>query len=76
MFYSKGQFCGYLFCGCYFRGYESCANGCVDSAVRGYNKFYKEIWKASYGEKKEIFDPFAVSVMKNSTYFYSAIITW
>jgi len=69
---------GTYFHGCYFHGYELCAHGFVDSAVRGYNKFYnqyKEIWEASYGEKKEIFNPFAVSVMKNSKYFNSAIIT-
>jgi len=29
-----------------------------------YNQ-YKEIWEASYGEKRKNFDPFAVSVMKD-----------
>jgi len=44
---------GIIFC-----GYELCAHGFVYSAVRGYNKFYnqyKEIWEATYREKKENF---------------------
>jgi len=44
--------------GVIFHGYELCAYGFVDSAIRGYNEFYnqyKEIWEASYGEKKENF---------------------
>jgi len=38
------------------------------STIRGYNEFYnqyKEIWEASYREKRKIFDSFAVSVMKD-----------
>jgi len=45
-----------------------CAHGFVDSTVRGCNKFYnqyKEIWEASYGEKRKNFDPFAVSMIKD-----------
>jgi len=48
----------------HFCGYESCSHDFVDSAIRDYNEFYnqyKEIWEASYGNKKEIFNPFAVS---------------
>jgi len=43
-------------------------HGFVDSAVIGYNKFYnqyKEIWEASYEEKRKNFNPFVVSVMKD-----------
>jgi len=46
MFYSKGQFRGYFFHGCYFCGYESRTHIFVDWAVRGYNQ-YKEIQEAS-----------------------------
>jgi len=59
---------GTYFCGCYFRGYESCAHGFVYSTVKGYNEFYnqyKEILEAIYGEKREKFDRFTVSVMKD-----------
>jgi len=62
---------GVIFC-----GYESCAHSFVYSTVRGYNEFYnqyKEIWEASYGEKKENFDPFAVSVMSNKEIVHSLI---
>jgi len=54
--------------GVIFHGYESRAHSFVYSTVRGYNEFYnqyKEIWEASYGEKKEEFDPFAASVIKH-----------
>jgi len=59
--------------GCYFCGY---AHGFVDSAIRGYNKFYnqyKEIWEASYREKRNFFDPFAVSVMKDKEIVHTLI---
>jgi len=56
---------GTYFHGCYFSWLRICAYGFVDSAIIGYNKFYKEIWEASYEEKRKIFDPFAISVMKD-----------
>jgi len=60
---------GIYFVGVIFHGlYESCVHGFVDSTVMGYNEFYnmyKVIWKACYGEKREFFDHFVVSVMKD-----------
>jgi len=57
-FIQKFNFVGTYFRGCYFSWLRICAHGFVDSAVIGYNKFYnqyKEIWEASYEEKKENF---------------------
>jgi len=68
-----------IFVGVIFHGYESCAHGFVDSIVRGYNEFYnqyKEIWEASYGEKREFFDPYAVSVMKERNSAIIMCLVW
>ena len=73
MFIQKFNFVGTYFRGCYFLWLRICAHGFVDSAIIGYNKFYnqyKEIWEASYEEKRKIFDPFAVSVMKDKEIVY------
>jgi len=82
-FIQKVNFVGNYSRGCYFSWLRICVHGFIDSAIIGYNKFYnqyREIWEASYKEKRKIFDPFVVSVMKDkeiaSTYFNSAIITW
>jgi len=84
VFYSKGQFHGYLFSWVLFLWlYELSAHSFVDFTVGGYNEFYnqdKEIWEASYGDKTKIYNPFTFSVMKDEeivrTYYNSTIVTW
>ena len=53
-FIQEVNFVSTYFCGCYFCGYVMCTHVFVDSAVRGYNQ-YKEIWEASYREKRKLF---------------------
>jgi len=51
----------------------------VYSAVRGYKEFYnqyKEIWEASYGEKRKNFNPFAASVMKDKEVIVISQYEW
>jgi len=68
---------GTYFCGCYFSWLKICAHDFVNSTVIGYNKFYnqyKETWEASYEEKRKIFDPFAISVMKDKEIVHILIV--